>query len=118
MLVTIARGRAGRRMLRNRNTTETKPQHSYDTIPHMIETQPDRRWRVCSFTLDPDTERIVAILALAHGDNKSAAVREAIHYLYDSPTQSAEPSTPTGRLGVTPATTIPAAWGGAGGFRS
>ena len=32
MLVTIARGRAGRRMLRNRNTTKTNPQHSYDTI--------------------------------------------------------------------------------------
>ena len=58
----------------------------------MIETQPDRRWRGCSFTLDPDTERMVAILALALGDNKSAAVREAVRTRY-ALVQSAEPST-------------------------
>ena len=52
------------------------------------------RARPCTYSLDPETERLVGWLARASFDgNRSAAVRAAIHHLYGSPTQSAGPST-------------------------
>jgi len=55
------------------------------------------RARPCTYSLDPETERLVGWLARASFDgNRSAAVRAAVHLLYNA----ARPSAPTARDGV------------------